>query len=137
MKRHEEEPPCGVACPVRRAAQVLDGKWTTLILRDLQGGKKRFSELQRSLEGISPRLLTARLRMLEMQGVLTRTVFATVPPTTEYALTASGQQIMPILQAMATYGQALLRQDACADRSVKAVQIKLGVTKVRGGKRLK
>ena len=64
---------CNASCPVQRTAQLLDGKWTILILRDLLGGKKRYSELQRSLLGISPRLLTLRLRFLEAEGILQRT----------------------------------------------------------------
>ena len=98
---------CGAECPVQRTAQVLDGKWTTLILRDLLGGKKRYSELQRSLKGISPRLLTLRLRMLEEQNILTRTQFPTIPPTTEYELTARGQALLPVIEAMAAFGMTL------------------------------
>lgn len=112
MKTPKNNLDCDPSCPVQRTAQVLDGKWTTLILRDLLSGKKRYSELQRSLTGISPRLLSERLKALERQGLVTRTVFATVPPTTEYALTAQGQQIMPVVQAMAAYGQMLLVRDA-------------------------
>lgn len=139
MKAAKHEVSCDVSCPVQRTAQVLDGKWTTLVLRDLLGGKKkRYSELQRSLKGISPRLLAARLKALEQQGLVTRTVFATVPPTTEYALTPQGQHIMPVVQAMAAYGQTLLLQDARAKKvrsSSKAVA-RPGVTQVRGGKQV-
>lgn len=138
MKSSKDTVGCDVGCPVQRTAQVLDGKWTTLVLRDLLGGKKRYSELQRSLSGISPRLLAARLKTLQQQGLVTRTVFATVPPTTEYALTAQGQHIMPVVQAMAAYGQTLLRQDARAKRArspAKAVAPR-GVTHVRGGKKV-
>lgn len=100
---------CGSECPVQRTAQVLDGKWTTLILRDLLSGKKRYSALQRSLKGISPRLLTLRLRMLEEQNILTRTQFPTIPPTTEYELTARGQALLPVIEAMAAFGMMLER----------------------------
>lgn len=127
---------CDVSCPVQRTAQVLDGKWTTLVLRDLLGGKKRYSELQRSLTGISPRLLAARLKALEEQGLITRTAFATVPPTTEYALTALGHQIMPVVQAMAVYGQTLLQVDKKAARASARSASTAGVTKVRGGVRV-
>ena len=126
---------CDVNCPVHRAALVLEGKWTTLILRDLLGGKKRYSELQRSLVGVSPRLLAARLKALVAQGLVTRKLFPTVPPTTEYALTAQGKNIMPVVQAMATYGQALLVQDALA-RNPKPRIAKAGVTQVRSGKKV-
>ena len=95
---------CDFSCPVQRTAKILDGKWTTLIVRDLIGGKKRYSELQRSLAGISPRLLAARLRLLEQHGMLTRTVYPTVPPTTEYELTAMGKELRDVIQAMAKFG---------------------------------
>ncbi len=126
---------CDAQCPVQRTAQVLDGKWTIVVLRDLLGGKKRYSELQRSLAGISPRLLAARLKALELQGLVTRTAFATVPPTTEYALTQQGQAIMPVVQAMAVYGQTLLTQDAHAQRRSRQSAAPAGVTRVRSGKR--
>lgn len=96
---------CDGACPVQRTAKILDGKWTTLIVRDLIGGKKRYSELQRSLSGISPRLLAARLRLLEQHGMLTRTVYPTVPPTTEYELTSLGHGLRDVIEAMAKFGQ--------------------------------
>jgi len=129
---------CDVSCPVQRTAQVLDGKWTTLVLRDLLGGKKRYSELQRSLTGISPRLLAARLRALEEQGLVVRTVYATVPPTTEYVLTPQGQAVMPVVQAMAAYGATLLAQDAQTrqSRAAKPAALEAGVTRVRSGKRV-
>ncbi|MEQ1525708.1 MAG: helix-turn-helix domain-containing protein [Gallionella sp.] len=95
---------CDVSCPVQRTAKILDGKWTTLIVRDLIGGKKRYSELQRSLVGISPRLLAARLRLLEQHGMLTRTVYPTVPPTTEYELTTLGKGLRDVIKAMAKFG---------------------------------
>jgi DNA-binding HxlR family transcriptional regulator len=95
---------CNSECPVQRTAKILDGKWTTLIVRDLIGGKKRYSELQRSLSGISPRLLAARLRLLERHGMLTRTVYPTVPPTTEYELTLLGHGLRDVIEAMAKFG---------------------------------
>jgi len=136
MKLNANQTICDGSCPVQRAAQVLDGKWTILVLRDLLGGKKRYSELQRSLTGISPRLLAARLKAMEHQGLVARTAFATVPPTTEYALTAQGHQIMPVVQAMAAYGQTLLQEDAKATRSVVQATSADGVTRVRGGRRV-
>ncbi|MDZ7939257.1 MAG: helix-turn-helix domain-containing protein, partial [Rhodoferax sp.] len=104
-------PSCDASCPVQRAAQVLDGKWTILVLRDLMGGTKRYSELQRSLVGISPRLLADRLKALEAQGLLTRTAFATVPPTTEYSLTTQGQTLLPVVQALADFGTTVLARE--------------------------
>lgn len=98
---------CEPSCPVARASEILSGKWTTLIVRDLLSGKKRFSELERSLTGISPRMLSARLQMLEQARLISKTIFATVPPTTEYELTAEGRRIEPVIVAMAMFGAGL------------------------------
>ncbi len=95
---------CDDKCPVLRASEVLGGKWTTLIVRDLLPGKKRYSQLQRSLGGISPRMLAARLRMLERAGLISKTIYPTVPPKTEYALTGEGRRIEPVIAAMAVFG---------------------------------
>lgn len=99
--------PCRDVCPVQRTAELIEGKWTTLIIRDLISGKKRYSELQRSLNGISPRLLADRLRLLEQRGLVTRTQYPTVPPTTEYALTPLGFELLDVITAMAKFGQRL------------------------------
>ena len=98
---------CDDECPVRLAAELVGHKWTTLIVRDLLSGKKRYSELQRSIGGISPRMLAARLKALEAAGLLTRTVFPTVPPTTEYALTPLGFRLESLIGALAEFGLAL------------------------------
>ncbi len=98
---------CDEECPVSRASDVLSGKWTTLIVRDLLSGKKRYSELQRSLSGISPRMLAARLSMLEQAGLIGKTIYPTVPPKTEYELTSAGRRIEPVIAAMAAFGAGL------------------------------
>lgn len=107
---------CQPDCPVLRASRVLDGKWTTLIVRDLLGGPRRFAELQRSVGRISPRLLTARLRLLEAEGVLERRVYATQPPSTDYRLTAHGRKLLDVIQAMARFGQASQARDRAQAR---------------------
>lgn len=93
-------------CGVERTMDVLGGRWTTLIVRELLGGKRRFSELRRALVRISPKTLTARLRDLEEQGVLTRTVYAEVPPRVDYTLTPRGEALGEIIAAMARWGSA-------------------------------
>ena len=98
---------CDDECPIKKTADVIEGRWTTLVIRELLPGKKRFSEIQRALTGISPKVLTARLRLLERRELLTRTVFATVPPKTEYELTPLGRQLEAVLNAMADFGQQL------------------------------
>ena len=94
-------------CPVARAVGVLDGKWTMLIIRDLLGGVRRFTELRRSLAGISPKTLTDRLRELEDKGLVIRTIYAEVPPRVEYRLTETGRQLQPVVDALAAWGTAL------------------------------
>lgn len=98
---------CENECPVKMAAEIIEGKWTTLIVRELLSGKKRYSEIQRALEGISPKVLTARLRMLESRHLILRSVYPTIPPTTEYELTDLGDQLKQVLLAMADFGTAL------------------------------
>ena len=98
---------CDDECPIKKTAEVIEGRWTTLVIRELLPGKKRFSEIQRALTGISPKVLTARLRLLERRRLVTRTVYPTVPPTTEYELTPLGRRLEAVLQAMAEFGEQL------------------------------
>ncbi|MFT6659131.1 winged helix-turn-helix transcriptional regulator [Maritalea sp.] len=98
---------CNEFCPVARANDVLGGKWTTLIIRDLLPGKKRYSELQRSLVGISPRMLAQRLAKLEGAGLIVKTIYPTVPPKTEYELSNIGRKAENIIAAMAEFGATL------------------------------
>ncbi len=102
---HTERVMADARCTVERSADVLSGKWTTLILRDLLGGPKRFGELRRSLIGISPKTLTDRLKGLEAEGVLTRTLYPEMPPRTEYRLTSKGAALRPVIEAMAVWGE--------------------------------
>jgi len=98
---------CTADCPVRKTARIIEGKWTTLIIRELLGGSRRYSELQRNLDGISPKVLAARLRFLVEQGMVERTVYDTIPPATEYALTAKGSKLEQVIRAMASFGELL------------------------------
>src|ERR687894_1856001 len=91
-------------CPVCRTADIVCGKWTLLVIRDLAESKARFCELERSLEGISPRTLSLRLRALEEEGIVARETFPEVPPRVEYALTAKGRALVPIIESMRVYG---------------------------------
>ena len=102
-------------CPVLATARIVSGKWTLLILRDLAEGPRRFGELERSLAGISPRTLSARLRGLEEERILDRRVFAESPPRVEYRLTEKGRDLVPIVDAMRAYGRDWLGGD-CAEQ---------------------
>src|SRR5258708_13272750 len=91
------------SCPVCRTADVVCGKWTLLLVRDLAEGRTRFCELERSLAGISPRTLSLRLRALEEEGIVERHTYPEVPPRVEYSLTDKGQALLPILEAMPSH----------------------------------
>jgi DNA-binding HxlR family transcriptional regulator len=95
-------------CPVCRTAEVVCGKWTLLLVRDLAEGRSRFCELERSLAGISPRTLSLRLRALEEEGIVERHTFGEVPPRVEYALTEKGLALLPIIDDMRSYGERWL-----------------------------
>lgn len=95
-------------CPVCRTAEVVCGKWTLLLVRDLAEGHTRFCELERSLAGISPRTLSLRLRALEEEGIVERHTFPEVPPRVEYALTEKGLALLPIIEDMRSYGERWL-----------------------------
>jgi len=89
---------------VRACAEIVCSKWTVLVLRDLGEGRSRFCELERSLEGISPRTLSLRLRALEEEGIVARQTYPEVPPRVEYALTEKGRALIPIIESMRAYG---------------------------------
>src|ERR687894_2858658 len=98
-------------CPVCRTAEIVCGKWTLLIVRDLSEGRSRFCELERSLAGISPRTLSLRLRALEEEGIVHRQTYPEVPPRVEYALTEKGRALVPIVESMRVYGREWLGDD--------------------------
>ena len=98
------------ACPVETTLTLISDKWKVLILRDLMPGTKRFGELKKSIGTVSQKVLTAQLRQMEESGLLTRTVYAEVPPRVEYRLTDLGRSLEPILDAMRNWGEAYKAQ---------------------------
>ena len=92
------------SCPVCRTAEIVCGKWTLLLVKELAEGQSRFCELERQLGGISPRTLSLRLRALEEEGIVVRETFPEVPPRVEYALTEKGRALVPIVEDMRSYG---------------------------------
>jgi DNA-binding HxlR family transcriptional regulator len=99
------------SCPVCATADIICGKWTILVIRDLAEQRSRFCELERSLAGISPRTLSLRLRALEEQGIVERHTFPEVPPRVEYSLTAKGEALAPLIEDMRRYGREWLGVD--------------------------
>ena len=98
-------PPVLPACPVETTLTLISDKWRVLILRDLLSGTKRFGELKKSIGHVTQKVLTAQLRQMEESGLLTRTVYAEVPPRVEYTLTELGYSLKPILDAMLVWGE--------------------------------
>jgi DNA-binding HxlR family transcriptional regulator len=107
-------------CPVCATADIVCGKWTLLLVRDLSEGRSRFCELERSLAGISPRTLSLRLRALEEEGIVRRTTYAEVPPRVEYALTEKGNALLPIIESMRDYGETWLGASCATEPAVAA-----------------
>jgi DNA-binding HxlR family transcriptional regulator len=95
----EQKPGC-----VAQALAIIGDKWTALIILELAEGSRRFSVLERTLTGISPRTLSQRLDNLETEGIISKQSFAEVPPRVEYRLTPKGSDIIPILRQMASWG---------------------------------
>ncbi|MBQ9314155.1 MAG: helix-turn-helix transcriptional regulator [Clostridia bacterium] len=91
-------------CPVEYTASILSNKWKCLILRDLLTGTKRFNELNKSIIGISAKVLTENLRELENDGIVKRKTYAVVPPKVEYSLSAKGKELKPIIDLMKEFG---------------------------------
>src|ERR1700721_311226 len=106
-------------CAVCRTAEIVCGKWTLLVIRDLAEGRSRFCELERSLQGISPRTLSLRLRALEEEGIVERQTYPEVPPRVEYVLTAKGRALVPLIESMRTYGRQWL-ETPCDESQVRA-----------------
>src|SRR5580765_7805772 len=95
-------------CAVAATAEIIGAKWTALLVHDLSEGPRRFSELERSCSGISPRTLAERLRALEQEGIVARESFPESPPRVEYSLTDKGRSLLPIIDAMREFGHTWL-----------------------------
>lgn len=103
------------ACPVETTLTLISDKWKVLILRDLMSGTKRFGELRKSIGHVTQKVLTSQLRQMEASGLLTRKVYAEVPPRVEYTLTELGYSLKPILDAMWDWGTEYKKQQSHAN----------------------
>jgi len=104
-------------CSVAACAEILGAKWTAVLVHDLSEGARRFSELEHSCAGISPRTLSERLRALEQEGILMRRSYAESPPRVEYELTQKGRDLLPIITEMRRFGHTwLLDEEPAAVR---------------------
>ncbi len=108
--------PCfetGHICPIQHVVDLLDNKWSILVLRELFKGQRRTRQLLDALPGCSTKTLTLRLRQLETHGIINRDVYPEIPPRVEYSLTARGREIQPVLIAMYKLGSNWLEQESC------------------------
>jgi DNA-binding HxlR family transcriptional regulator len=96
------------SCSVAACAEIVGAKWTAILVHDLSEGPRRFSELEHSCNGISPRTLSERLRALEHEGIVLRRSYAESPPRVEYELTGKGEALLPIIDAMREFGHEWL-----------------------------
>jgi len=96
------------SCAVAGAAEIIGAKWTALLVHDLSEGARRFTELEHSCPGISPRTLAERLRALEHEGIVARHSYAESPPRVEYDLTSKGRALLPVIDAMRSFGRSWL-----------------------------
>ncbi len=103
------------SCPVCRTAEIVCGKWTLLLVKELAEGNSRFCELERQLTGISPRTLSLRLRALEEEGIVARHTYPEVPPRVEYVLTSKGLALVPLIEDMRVYGSQWLGDECAAE----------------------
>ena len=91
-------------CPVQATSNVLAGKWKVLIVWHLSFGSRRFAEIRDLLPGISEKVLTAQLRQLEHDGIISRLVTENVPPRVDYRLSDAGKELVPVMEAMCSWG---------------------------------
>ena len=96
------------SCAVAACAEIIGAKWTALLVHDLSEGPRRFSQLEHSCAGISPRTLSERLRQLEQEGIVVRRSYPESPPRVEYELTEKGVDLLPIIAEMRRFGHAWL-----------------------------
>jgi DNA-binding HxlR family transcriptional regulator len=106
-----------VRCPIASTLDLVGDRWTLLVVRDLLRGRKRFSDLQESVEGIPPAVLSARLKLLEREGMAVRRLYSAHPPRAEYVLTAKGHDLGPVVGALSQWGERHAEHDtALVDR---------------------
>ena len=96
------------SCSLIDVLEIIGGKWAMPIIYHLSKGKMRFKELERSVEGINTRMLVKELKNMEVNGIVTREVFATVPPTVEYTLTVKGEKLLPSIVSLYQWGQEFI-----------------------------
>ena len=126
--RKSKAPPPPPGCPMAECMKLLGGTWTPNLIWVLSGGPRRFGELRKDIARISPKMLAARLRILEEKGVITREVVPSSPPSVEYELSALGRELIPVIDSIVKVGTRLFRfSETCALRKITRVCVESGV----------
>jgi DNA-binding HxlR family transcriptional regulator len=120
--RKNRTPPPPLGCPMGACMSLLSGAWTTNVIWQLSGGPRRFGELYKDIPGISPKMLTARLRELEEKCVVIRTVTPSSPPSVEYALSELGRELIPVIDTIVRVGSRLIREARSTARTGTATR---------------
>ncbi len=118
--RKSKAPPPPPGCPMGACMELLGGAWTPNLIWQLSGGARRFGELRRDVPGISPKMLAARLKILEEKGVVTREVAPTSPPSVEYALSELGRELIPVINAIVRVGTRIRESRPAAPARARA-----------------
>jgi DNA-binding HxlR family transcriptional regulator len=118
--RKSRAPPAPSGCPMGACMALLGGAWTTNVVWQLSGGPRRFGELLKDIPGISPKMLTVRLRELEEKGVVIREVVPTSPPSVEYSLSELGHELVPVIDSIVRVGTRLLESPTRKRRALAA-----------------
>lgn len=118
--RKSKAPPPPPGCPMGTCMGLLGGAWTPNVIWQLSGGPRRFGELYRDIPGISPKMLTARLRELVTKGVVIRNVAPTSPPSVEYVLSELGKELIPVIDTIVRVGTRLLRERRASHATVES-----------------
>ena len=126
----------GQACPVAKSLEVIGDRWTLLVVRDLLGGPRRFRDLQASLAGIAPNLLSDRLKLMEEHDLVSRRFYSDHPPRAEYALTDKGRELGTVVGALAAWGARHVYKRARLVHAVSGKDVRLGYFRTDTGARV-
>ncbi len=126
----------GQRCPVAKTLELVGDRWTLLVVRDLLGGTRRFQDLQASLPGIAPNILSDRLKLMEEHRLVRRRLYSAHPPRAEYALTDKGRELGTVVGALAAWGSRHVYKGARLVHADSGQEVRLGYFRADTGKRV-
>ena len=126
----------GQRCPVAKTLELVGDRWTLLLVRDLLGGTRRFQDLETSLPGIAPNILSDRLKLMEEHGLVRRRFYSDHPPRAEYALTDKGRELGTVVGALAAWGSRHVYTRARLVHADSGKEVRLGYFRADTGERV-